>query len=327
MSLRMSKAIVAVLLITVIAACSRSNKIEQNKFLMDTVVEVTAYGLKPADIEPVWPALEKLDKTLSPYNPTSDVSRINMNAGGPPARVSDETSRLINRTVEFSRSVSGVFDPTVLPLARLWNITSAAPKVPADAEIAKVLSLVDYRQVLVTGAGVSLKRKGMALDLGGIAKGYAVDVAADMLKKAGASAALINAGGNIKVFGNRDWKIGIRHPRDKSEVYAVITVRNKAVATSGDYERYFERNGRRYHHIFDPETGCPAAGTISATVVCDEGLLADALSTSLFILGPDEGFKVLERFPGAEAVMVDTEGNVFATKGLRQYVTSDKLAL
>jgi len=296
-------------------SCAKK-EISETKFLMDTVMEIKASG-RISNFDLVWQDIQALDDKLSPYKENSEISAVNKSAGLRAVKVSAETAGFLSSTLEFSKKASGVFDPTVYPLVQLWNVTSGNPKVPPQNAVRTALSLVDYRKVTIVSGSVYLERKGMGLDLGGDAKGYVCDIAVKDLQKAGATEGLINAGGNIEVFGDRTWQIGIRHPRNANDTFAVINLKNCAAATSGDYERYFIKDGVRYHHILDLKTGYPARRAVSATVIAPTGLLSDLLSTTVFILGPKDGLELLKKFPGTEGIIVDLDGNVFVSEGLK----------
>jgi len=289
---------------------------------MDTVVRIEAYG--PGAKEAVgaaFDAISRLDRMWNPYDDASELARINRSAGQGPVPASPETLDIISDALEMAALTDGAFDPTVGPLVRVWGF-GVHPHVPAPAEIEKARALVDYRRVKLdrTSGTVELPLPGMALDLGAIAKGYAVDRARSILQQHGIRQALIVAGGSVYALGsapgNLPWRVAVQHPRDPQGVLGIIPVRDMAVDTSGDYQRFFDEGGRRYHHILDPRTGYPARACQSATVVHQSAGFADALATACFVLGPDRASALLARLPGTAALLVDDQGRLHRTPGL-----------
>lgn len=249
---------------------------------------------------------------LNYYDPRSEVARINRNSGIRPVKVSAETFHLIEKALEISRMVGGAFDITVRPLYALWDFRKK--RVPTSQEITKAKERVGYDLVVLDRKRrtVFLRKKGMEIDLGGILKGFLADRCVEILREMGVSGGMVAVGGDIRVFGSRPgrdvWRIGIKDPRG-SGVIAVLELREGAVSTSGDYERFFLKGGKRYHHIIDPRTGYPARGIWSATVVAKEGVLADALSTALFVLGIGRSAGILEKL-ATGFVVVEKGGRV-----------------
>jgi len=296
---------------------------------MGTFVRIEASGAGAR--EAVGRALARfaeLEALLDPARPSSDVARLALAAGsGEPLPVSPDTIALLTAADEVHRLSGGAFDLTVGPLVTLWGFGSGAEPArtaPPDAEaLARALSLVAWEEVSwdpATGTA-RLGLAGQTLATGGIAKGYALDDAAAILRNAGVRRALLDAGGSLYLLGARDdegrpWRVGVRHPRGEGYIGVLEVPGDRAVATSGDYERYFEAEGVRYHHILDPRTGRPARQAVSVTVVGPSATLADALSTALFVLGPEEGLRLLEGLPGYEALFVDTEGRLHMTPGI-----------
>lgn len=249
-----------------------------------------------------------LDSLLSSYRPDSEVSELGRAAGsGAWIDLSPETVRLLVSSVEWARRTDGAFDPTVGPLVEAWGFRGGSARIPNRALLDSVRALVDWRAVHVDPVGRSarLGRAGMEIDLGGIGKGYALDRAAAAMRAAGASGGMLDLGGNVRVFGRGPgpggaWPIGIRDPRCPERVLGEVYLDSGSVATSGDYERFFERGGERFSHILGPRTGRPARGVLQVTVAAPDGLTADVLSTALFVMGPEAGRRLLVREPGAE---------------------------
>ncbi|MEW6105407.1 MAG: FAD:protein FMN transferase [Bacillota bacterium] len=297
-------------------------------FALGTLVQVRAYAHgKQADkaVREAFARIEEVEALMSANVPSSDVAAVNRKAGGLPTRVAGDTLYVVKRAREYGDLSHGRFDAAIGPLVRLWGIGTDHAKVPSPEEIAAARSLVDYRDVEVdeSAGTVRLRKAGMALDLGAIAKGFAADRAAEALVKRGVKSAFIDLGGNILVVGSRPdgspWRVGIQDPwKERGATFAVVPVRDMAVVSSGTYERFFEQGGRRYHHIIDPDTGYPAeTGIVSATVLARHAVDADALSTTVFLLGPSDGMKLITRLAGVEAVVVTDDRQVIISPGLR----------
>lgn len=227
-------------------------------------------------------------------------------------RVPKEVARILKRSLYFSKLSGGAFDVTVGPLTLLWGFAGGNPHLPDPEDIRRRLASVGYENLEVSGDSVRGKVDGMYLDLGGVAKGYAVDRAIEVLRRAGVEGGLVEAGGDIRFFGRKTdgspWRIALAHPRRPGKLIPLGNVGLPAVATSGDYQRFFWEGGRRYHHIVDPHTGYPAWGTVSATVWARTCLDADILSTALFVLGPEEGIRLAEGLPDVEGLVIYERG-------------------
>jgi thiamine biosynthesis lipoprotein len=318
-----------------IGALPEKNLQQIDGFAMDTYLSITLPDqLNGSQLRRIQNRLEEMDGFFNRYSAASDISTINREAGKW-VPVSGDTFALLNQSLQIAEKTRGSFDPTIGPLVDLWSIGPAgtgeenwAP--PRQEEIEKRLSLVGYdRLELAAGEDkVRLLQPGMSLDLGGIAKGYAVDRLVEMLQDFGIERALVDLGGNYYALGQhpegRPWMLGIRHPRQAEEVIAVIQVEDQGVATSGDYQRYQVYQGQRFSHLLDPHTGFPARQLISTTIVAPSALLADALSTGIFILGPEEGSLLIEKWPGVEGVLIDPQLNIWYSTGLKGKVFSAK---
>ncbi len=289
-------------------------------FAMDTVMRLTAYG-KNARLGLVAAEAEvlRLDALLSVTNPDGEIYRINAEGS---AVLSDETAALVGEAVGISGLTGGAFDVTVYPLVKAWGFFSGEYAVPEKEELEKLLRLVGSDKLAFEGNKLTFRMPGMGIDLGGIAKGYASDRVAAVLAESGVTCALVSLGGNIKVLGTnpqgQSWRIAIRDPQDESAYAGIVQVVDKAVVTSGGYERCFEQGGKRYHHILDPENGMPAnGGLLSVTIVCESGMLADALSTALFVMGEADACAFwrahVETF---DAVLVTSDGRTLVTAGI-----------
>jgi thiamine biosynthesis lipoprotein len=290
-------------------------------FALGTVCKISLFENGKDDLyTTLFDRLAAIEAVMS-ANETSGISelvQINQNAGIRPIAVSGELITVLQRALFFAEVTDGAFNPAVGPLVKLWNIGTEDARLPEESEIAAARSLANYRDIEIDEANqtVYLKREGMSLDLGGIAKGYAADELVAILKDAGVRRAVIDLGGNIYAHGSKTpkqkWRIGIQNPlAPRGEYLAVEEAADKTLVTSGVYERFFEENGIRYHHILDPKTGFPAdSGLLSVTVIAESSLDADALSTSLFVLGYERGTSLPVRFPGVEAVFVFRDATV-----------------
>lgn len=267
----------------------------------------------------------RLERLLSRFISGSEISRINRSAGIKCERVSGDTYEILSRAVEFSRCCQGLFDITIGPLAALWKDGRAASISPEESRICRLLPLVDYTGLILDPCKrtAGLQRIGQSIDLGGIGKGFAGDKFLEIFKKYGVSSAFTNIGGNVAALRRKPdgspWRVGIRHPRQENNLIGLVSVADKAVVTSGDYQRCFiDNNGRRCHHILEPSTGYPArSGLVSVTIVAESSTDADALSTVLFVAGMKKGLEILVQFPGAEAIFVDEGVQVHITDGLK----------
>lgn len=311
----------------IVAGCSdvEGAGVVKTGFALGTLVRIRAYG-EAADraVREAFARVQEIEAEMSPDLDRSQVVAVNRQAGGLPTRVSHDTLYVVEKARRYGELSQGKFDVAIGPLVRLWGIGTDHAKVPALAEIERARSLMDYRDIEVdTAAGtVRLSRSGMALDLGAIAKGFAADEVASVLARWRVKSAFIDLGGNILVVGSRPdgspWRVGIQDPwKDRGATFATVSISDMAVVSSGSYERYFERGGRRYHHILDPETGFPAnTGIVSATVLARRSIDADALSTTVFLLGPKDGMNLISRLPGVDGIIVTDDRRVIASPGL-----------
>ncbi len=283
---------------------------EKSFISMDTVITEKIYGENSSVfIAPVFNIVTGLDDTISRFNEDSAVYRLNTEGE------TDDRSvvEIIKSVTEVSDDVDGAFDITVGELSDLWSIGKEGEKIPSEKEIADVVSAIDYRKITVENGTVYYD--GGQIDLGAVGKGFACDLINAYLSAQKAQGAIISVGGSILAYGDYNkkgdkWNIAIRHPRSENEFLGIVRLDEGFVSTSGDYERYFEKDGKRYHHIFDARTGMPAeSGLISVTVVADSGILSDALSTACFIVGAEKGKELIGKY-GASAIFVDEEMNV-----------------
>lgn len=309
----------------------RENRVVMDTFCTITVISPSREKAKEA-VEAGFIEMKKLEQRLSFFSPESEITAINRASGSTPVKVSRETLDIIKKAVEIANYTNGAFDPTIGPVMKLWRFSSQnfKPSIPPEDKIKNTLRFVDYKKIKIDASAseIFLEEKGMELDLGGIAKGYAADRAIEAIKAKGVKAALVAVAGDIKGFGLKSglqpWKVGIQNPRPEDEnIFATLYLNDKAISTSGDYQRFFIKEGKRYHHVLNPHTGYPASGVISVSVIAPEGYAADSLSTGIFVLGPKKGIKILESM-GLDGIIVDADKKIFLTKSLKGKVNIEK---
>lgn len=304
-----------------------SQEYTSDVFAMDTYMTLTAYGENAQEaVEAGIAEIQRLDDLLSTGKDTSEVAQINANGGGV---LSEDTDYLVKRALDIYQSTNGAFDISIYPVMQLWGFTTGNFAVPSESDLAAKLALVDAGKIILSEengqTSISLP-EGMEIDLGGIAKGYTSGRVMDVMKSYGIKSAVINLGGNAHVLGNKtdgsQWKVGIQDPEDENGYLGGVNVTDKAIITSGGYERYFvdKDTGVKYHHIIDPKTGYSANnGLISVTIVSADSTLADGLSTSLFVLGTEDAITYCEEHcaeDGFDAIMEDEDGKLYITDGI-----------
>ncbi|MEZ5540705.1 MAG: FAD:protein FMN transferase [Pseudomonadota bacterium] len=297
--------------------------LRQHAAIMGTDINVELWypdAVKGRDlIEAVLDEMRRIDRLMSTYRPDSEISRINDTAANQPVTVGSELFHLIEQALEYSGLTSGAFDITYASAGYLYDYRNQ--KKPDENQLAAALPAIDYRHVVLDAANqsVSFTQPGVRIDLGGIAKGYAVDRCISILQTAGVANALVSAGGDTRVIGrhwDHPWVIGIRDPRKRDGIVTRIPLENMAISTSGDYERYFEQDGVRYHHILNPGTGRSPHEIHSTTIIGENATRTDALSTSIFVLGVQQGLELVNRLPDVEAIIIDAAGKLHYSNGL-----------
>ncbi len=320
--------ILVVLVSSLIAGCSKSSDkpVEKQGFHMGTIITQKVYGEYASKAsDEVFDKLQWLEKTMTINDSGSEIDTLNDMAGKEGVKLSEESIYVLETAKKYSELSGGAFDVTVGPLVKSWGIFTENPKVPGKDEVSNLLKLVNYKNIIVDKSTLTakLEKPGQIADLGGIAKGYAGDEAVKIYKKYGITSAYINLGGNVVVLGSKpdgtDWKVGVQNPRaENGKFIGILNLSDKTVVTSGDYERYFEKDGVRYHHILDPKTGYPSdSGLISTTIVADNSIDADALSTATFVLGLDKGMRLIESLKGIDAIFITRDKKVYVTDGLK----------
>jgi thiamine biosynthesis lipoprotein len=269
--------------------------------------------------EQIFSEMRRIDALMSPYKPNSELSRINQQAAGQAIQISEEMFKLLEKSLQMSQLSNGAFDITFSSVGHLYNYREGIK--PSEEDIQQSLKSINYRHVLLdnTNRSVRFAQPGVHIVLGGIAKGYAVDNFIAILVKCGIKGGMVSAGGDSRILGdrgNRPWMMGVRHPRKKDAVAVMLPLSNTAISTSGDYERFFIEDGKRYHHIISPSTGKSVSTTWSATVIGPDATTTDALSTTLFVLGPEKGLQLVESLAGIDAVIIDAQGQMHYSSGL-----------
>lgn len=297
---------------------------KRTQILLGTVVEIQVSDedeQKAEDaISQAFSEVKRIDYLFTTYNEESPVWKINNN-NDTLIKVDSEIYNLLVLCDSVTRLSEGCFDVSLDNLTKAWGFYTDNPHLPTKAAIDSALNSSGWKNIHLKGNQTIIRRKIVGLNFGAIAKGYAVDKAIDVLKKFEIKKALVNAGGEIKVIGS-DWKVGIQHPRDERGIVAVVKLNDMTVATSGDYEQYFEQDGIRYHHIIDPKTGYPARGLQSVTVINESNSFADALATAVFVMGKEKGMKLIENLNNTEAMIIDEEGKIFYSSGFEKFLVN-----
>ncbi len=299
-----------------------ADKYTSTFFAMDTVMEVTVYG-DEKNLKEAENTVKRLESLFSVTDETSDIYILNKNGE---ADVSAETCELLSRALDLCKRAEGVLDITVYPIVKAWGFTTQEYRVPAETELRALLGNVDFSKVNVSEGGRVTIPEGVTVDLGSVAKGYTGDRLVGLFKENGVKSALINLGGNVRALGSKPdgsaWKVAIADPHGGSNYAGVVSVTDKNVITSGAYERYFERDGHRYHHIIDTSTGYPADnGFLSVSVIGEDGVLCDAFSTALFAMGPEKAYDFWKKSSDFEAIFITSDDRIIITEGIKDDFT------
>ena len=320
---------VLLLLLTALSGCGRTDleaqEAENSFFAMNTYMTFTAYGEQAEDaLADARVRVEEVEALWSVTDEGSEIYRAN-HSGGEPVNVSEETAELVSFALEMAEKTDGALEPTIYPVLRAWGFTTDTKQVPSQEEIDALLEDVGHEKITLDGTLLTVP-EGMELDLGAVGKGYAGDLAAEAVRARGIECAILSLGGNIQAVGSRpdgtDWRVGLRSPWEDGTL-GVLRVSDQAVVTSGGYENYFEdEDGNVYWHILDPETGYPAkSGLLSVTIICPQGRLGDALSTALFVMGPQKAEEYWRENGDFEMILVTEEGEILITEGVADRFT------
>lgn len=325
-----SLVITAAIVLLCFSACD--NKVEKQPLSKTDIFMGTACTVKIFDnpeekyIEEAFEKIKEIEDKMSINKEDSELIQVNNSSGKNPVKVSDESYYVIKKGKEFSALSEGKFDITIGPLVKLWGIGTENARIPSNNEIEEKKSLIDYNNIELDedNKKVYLKKEGMVIDLGGIAKGYTADVIKDQLIKNGVNKAIINMGGNILTIGNKmngePWNIGIQDPfNPRGEYLGIISVTDKSVVTSGIYERFLEYEGKRYHHILNPFTGYPWESDLAGiSIISEKSIDGDALSTTVFSMGVEKGLEFIEQLENIEAIFVTKNNKVFLSSGISE---------
>lgn len=287
--------------ITVVA----NDSIKANKYIDTAITEIS-----------------RIEKLISSWDDNSQTSEINRNAGIKPVKVDKELFDLIERAIAISKLTDGAFDISYASMDKIWKFDGSMTKMPSKEEIISSVEKVGYQNIVLDkmDSTVFLKLEGMKIGFGAIGKGYAADKAKSLLISKGVPSGIINASGDMNTWGKQpngnEWKVAITNPMDKNKVFALLPITNGAVVTSGNYEKYVNFNGKRYTHIIDPRTGYPSTGIISVTVFAPKAELADALATSVFVMGKEAGLDRINQLPKIECIIIDDKGNITKSKNI-----------
>lgn len=306
---------------------SQTGPIKKSEFLLGTICEITIYDKADEKIfDEAFSKIADIEKKMTINNAdTSEILKLNQVAGKESVKLSPETFFVLEKGLYYSSLTEGAFDITIGPLVKLWNIGTDYAAVPDADKLKQAMKLVDYKKLHLDKKNLSamLQQEGMKVDLGAIAKGYSADAVAEVLTKNGVKHAIINLGGNILVIGGNPngnpWKIGVQNPFDvRGEFVGIMNLSNETIVSSGTYEKFFEENGKVYHHILDTRTGYPADNTLnSVSIVTPKSIDGDGLSTSTFLLGLEKGMELIEKLDGVEAVFITKDKNVYVSSGLK----------
>lgn len=268
--------------------------------------------------------ISRIEKLISSWDAQSQTSEINRKAGIAPVKVDAELFHLIERSLQLSKLTDGAFDISFAAVDKIWKFDGTMQEMPSEETIRKSVSKIGYKHILMDPAAstVFLELPGMKIGFGAIGKGYAADKAKELLIKEGVQSGMINASGDLDCWGTKPdgkpWLVGITNPLNKEKVFSWFPIENSSVVTSGDYEKFVMLNGKRYSHIIDPRTGYPAHGLVSATIFAPKAELADALATSIFVMGIDVGIDFVDQLKGIECILVDDEGKIYYSKNIQR---------
>ena len=314
------------LILIFITGNNKKSYIVREFYSLGTSNQLKAYGKKATKaIEESIIKVCEIDNKMSVFKEESEISKISINAGNKPQIVSNDTYYVIQKAIKYCTLSEGAFDITIKPIVALWGIGKEGQQIPSSNEINEKLKTVNYKDIVLdkNDRSIFLKNKKQEIDVGGIAKGYAADEVKNVMIKNGIKSALINLGGNILAIGTKidgtPWSVGIQDPfKTRGEFVLIISVINKSVVTSGNYERYFEVEGKRFHHIINPSTGYPSESDIvGATIISDNSIDGDGLSTGVYIMGVQKAIKLIEEIEGVDAILITKSKEIYATSGMK----------
>lgn len=331
---KLSSLLVVFLITTMAVGCANqklpSKPASKTELVIGTVCTITLYDKTDTSIiDKAFTRLRELENILSINKANTELDKVNEMAGVEPVEVSDDTFNVVKKGLEYSKLSGGSLDITIGPLVKLWGIGTDNARLPSQEEIDEKKALIDYNKIEIDESkeSIFLKDPNMIIDLGAIAKGYAADEVVKILKEAGVSSAIIDLGGNIYVVGDKldgtPWKVGIQNPeKSDSNTIGFVSVSNRSIVTSGVYERYFEHEGKNYHHILNPKTGYPYDNNIlGVSILSNTSIDGDSLSTTLFAIGVDEGLKLINSLDGVDAIFITKDHDLYLTDGFKDVFT------
>ena len=304
-----------------------SEPLSKTEYFMGTVVTVTLYDNQDEKIiDKAFNKVKEIEQLVSINTTNTELDSVNENAGISPIKVSDDTFKIVQKGLEYSKLTNGYFDITIGPIVKLWSIGLPEAKVPTQTEIDESLKYIGYDDLELNESEqtIFLKKKGMLIDLGGIAKGYTADEISSVLKEEGVTRAIIDLGGNIYALGEKSenipWKIGVQNPSEtRGEIVGSLTLENKSIVTSGIYERYIEENGKKYHHILSSFNGYPYDNEIAGvTIISNTSMDGDALSTSVFAMGVDKGLEFINNQDNVDAIFITKDNKIYLSEGAQE---------
>jgi thiamine biosynthesis lipoprotein len=323
------------LFVSVVTASGQTKSYKEVLLLMGSRFEITAVSDNEATANNAIKAgiteIKRIESLISSWDSTSQTSEIIRNAGLKPVKVDKELFNLIKRSKKVSDLTHGAFDISYASMDKIWKFDGSMTKMPDSISIAKSVSKIDYNNIFLDkeNSTVFLKNKGMKIGFGAIGKGYAANKALEVMSKMGLTGALVNASGDLITWGKdedgKDWKIGISNPKEKDKIFSWLSIGETAVVTSGNYEKFVTFNGKRYSHIIDPRTGYPVSGLSSVTIICPNAELADALATSVFVLGKEKGLELINKLNGIECILVTDDQKMLTSSNLQlEYHNTNK---
>lgn len=331
--MRNSKNIFSITLLLILSltllSCDKKEEdtqpLSKTEYFMGTVLTVTLYDNKDEQIfDKAFDRVKEIESLVSINKQGTELDKVNENAGITPVKVSDDTYTIVKRGLEYTNLTKGFFDITVGPIVKLWSIGLPEANLPSQEAITEKLKYIDYNNLILNDQDKSiyLKEKGMVIDLGGIAKGYTADQISSILKEEGVTKAIIDLGGNVYALGEKaegtPWKIGVQNPiESRGEIIGSLSISNKSIVTSGIYERYYEKDGNKYHHILSPFNGYPYENEIAGvTIVSNLSMDGDALSTSVFAMGVEKGLEFVNSQPDVDAIFITKNNEIYLSNGL-----------
>lgn len=332
--MNMKKLLLTIIILTTslgAAGCKNNSKpptelMKKTNFFMGTVVDISLYDKKNINIiDKSFDRIRQIENEVSINKEETELDKVNDAAGKEPVKVGEDTFNIVKKGMEYSKKSQGSFDITIGPIVKLWSIGLPEAKVPTEKEIDEKLKSVGYEDLQLNEKdnSIFLKKEGMIIDLGAIAKGYTADAVAEVLREEGVSSAIINLGGNVLALGTRPdglpWNIGVQNPFDaRGQILGTIEVKDKSVVTSGIYERFIEKDGKKYHHILSPFTGFPYENEIAGvTIISDKSVDGDGLSTTVFSKGLKDGIEFIENLEGIDAIFITKNKDVYITDGIK----------